>query len=119
MSKDVILKKVDDIEWNTITGGFKYKIIAEGDKFMTGMGVAQPGAGETWHRHTDAVEETYYVLRGEGEMSWKADGKVSKVKFRAGDSMYLPFGCENEFINTGDGELWVLFNITKADRLRE
>lgn len=119
MEKDIVVLKSGDIEWKSLSGGFKYKFIASGDKFMTGLGVAQPGDGEAWHKHTTEVEETYYVLRGQGEISWKSEGKLRKLSFAAGDAMYLPFGVENEFINTGKDELWLLFSITKAEKLRE
>jgi mannose-6-phosphate isomerase-like protein (cupin superfamily) len=119
MDQEIILTKVDEIEWKTLSGGFKYKIVAQGEKFMTGIGVAQPGSGETWHKHTDEVEETYYVLKGEGNMEWKSEGIVNRIKFIEGDAMYLPFGVENQFVNTGDTELWLLFNITRAAKLRE
>lgn len=117
--EDIILEKTGDIEWESLSGGFKYKFIATGEKFLTGIGVAQPGSGETWHKHTAEVEETYYVLRGQGEIYWKSGDAVKKLKFSAGDSMYFPFGVENEFINTGDDELWLLFNITNAEKMRE
>jgi mannose-6-phosphate isomerase-like protein (cupin superfamily) len=119
MNEEISLTKADDLEWKTLSGGFKYKIIAQGDKFMTGIGVAQPGSGETWHKHTDEVEETYYVLRGEGEMEWRVRDKVKRIKFTAGDAMYLPFGIENQFVNTGNTELLLLFNITRAAKLRQ
>lgn len=119
MNQDIRLTKVDDLEWKTLSGGFKYKIIAQGEKFMTGIGVAQPGHGETWHKHTEEVEETYYVLKGEGDMAWKSGGGEKRIKFAEGDAMYLPFGVENQFVNTGDTELWLLFTITRAEKLRE
>jgi mannose-6-phosphate isomerase-like protein (cupin superfamily) len=119
MDKDVVLLRSDEIEWKSLSGGFKYKFIANGEKFVTGLGVAQPGNGESWHKHTADVEETYYVLKGKGEISWKSGNTVKKIRFSEGDSMYLPFGIENEFINTGKDELWLLFNITKAEKMRE
>lgn len=119
MNQQITIIRKDELPWESLTGGFKYKIIAEGEKFITGLGVAQPGDGETWHKHTDQVEETYYVLQGEGEMAWKSGETVQKLKFSAGDAMYLPFGIENEFVNTGETELWLLFNITRADKLRQ
>ena len=105
MDKDIVLVKPEDAEWKSLSGGFKYKFIATGEKFVTGLGVAQPGNGETWHKHTAEVEETYYVIKGQGEMSWKSGDTVKKLSFRAGDAMYLPFGVENEFMNTGMDEL--------------
>lgn len=120
MDKEITLIKANELEWETLSGGFKYKIIARGEKFVTGIGVAQPGDGESWHKHMDEVEETYYILQGEGEIAWKTGhGTVHKLRFSAGDSMYLPFGIENELVNTGETELWLLFNITAADKMRE
>ncbi|MBI4590688.1 MAG: cupin domain-containing protein [Candidatus Rokubacteria bacterium] len=119
MRDGIVCTKVEQLEWQILPGGFKYKFIAQGDRFLTGIGVAQPGGGESWHKHTRAVEETYYVLKGKGEISWKSDGKVHKLAFSEGDAMYLPYGIENQFVNTGDGELWLLFNITNAREMRE
>jgi len=119
MSSDIVLTKADQVEWQHLSGGFKYKFVAKGDKFLTGIGVAQPGDGETWHRHTMEVEETYYVLKGNGKMSWRSNGKVKEFKFSQGDALYLPYGNENEFINTGKEELWLLFNLTNAKKFRE
>ncbi len=119
MDQEITLVKADDLAWELLSGGFKYKIIARGEKFVTGIGVAQPGHGETWHKHTQEVEETYYVLRGEGEISWRSGGAVRKLRFSAGDAMYLPFGIENEFVNIGETELWLMFNITRAEKMRE
>jgi mannose-6-phosphate isomerase-like protein (cupin superfamily) len=116
---EIIIKRVDELEWQALPGGFKYKFIAVGDKFLTGMGLAQPGGGETWHKHTLEVEETYYVLKGKGKICWRFDGQEYSLGFSEGDSMYLPPGCENQFINTGDGELLLLFNITRANKMRE
>lgn len=119
MGNEIIINKVDELEWQVLPGGFKYKFIAIGDKFLTGMGLAEPGGGETWHKHTTEVEETYYVLKGKGKIWWRSDGQEHSLEFSEGDSMYLPPGCENQFINMGHGELLLLFNITKATKMRE
>lgn len=119
MSSDIVFTKTDQVEWQHISGGFKYKFIAKGDKFLTGIGVAQPGNGETWHKHTADVEETYYVLKGSGKISWRSNGEEKHFEFSEGDAFYLPYGNENEFINTGQEELWLLFNITNAQKFRE
>jgi mannose-6-phosphate isomerase-like protein (cupin superfamily) len=117
---DIQLTKAYQLEWKDLAGGVKYKFIATGDKFMTGIGIARPRSGETWHKHTENVEETYYVLNGQGTISWKSDGgEVRSLEFSAGDALYLPYGIENEFVNTGDDELRLLFNITRAEKLRE
>ena len=119
MEKGINHVKVDQLEWQKLPGGFKYKWIAKGDKFLTGLGVAEPGGGETWHKHTREVEETYYILKGQGRISWKADGKVYHQDFSEGDAFYLTFGSENEFVNTGKEELLLTFSITNAPKMRE
>lgn len=102
-----------------LPGGFRYKWIAKGRKFLTGLGVAKPRGGESWHKHTEQVEETYYVLSGKGKIWWKSNGKTHSLEFAKGDALYLPRGAENRFVNTGKRELWLLFNITNARRMRE
>ena len=119
MRDDIILTRTSHLDWQNLPGGFKYKLIAIGDRFITGTGVAQPGGGETWHKHTPDVEETYYVLKGKGKIWWKSNGEEQLLEFSEGDALYLPYGTENKFVNTGNGELWLLFNITNASKMRE
>jgi mannose-6-phosphate isomerase-like protein (cupin superfamily) len=116
---EIILTKADQLEWKDLPGGIRYKFVATGSRFMTGIGVAQPGSGETWHKHAEEVEETYYVIKGQGRISWKSNGEVHTLDFSAGDALYLPHGVENEFVNTGEDELRLLFNISKAEKMRE
>ena len=74
-----------------------------------GIGVAQPGGGDTWHKPSEGLEETYYVLKGKGRIAWKSsDGQVNELEFPQGDALYLPCGVENMFINPGPDELWPL-----------
>lgn len=119
ISQQIVLTKVEQGDWQTLPGGIKYKCLARGDKFRTSIGVAQPGGGETWHKHTEEVEETYYVLKGKGKISWKSNGAVCNLDFSEGDAMYLPYGIENMFINTSNEELWLLFSITNVEKTRE
>jgi mannose-6-phosphate isomerase-like protein (cupin superfamily) len=119
MGEGILVTRTERLDWHILPGGFKYKFIAVGEKFMTGLGVAQPGSGETWHKHRPDVEETYYVLKGKGKIWWKSGGEEYSLEFSEGDSMYLPYGSENMFVNTGDAELLLLFNITKAGKMRE
>ncbi len=53
---EIVLTRKDQMDWHVLPGGFKHKLLARGDKFRTSMGVAQPGGGETWHKHTDDLE---------------------------------------------------------------
>lgn len=108
-----------ELEWRELPGGFRYKFIAVGDRFLMGIGVASPGGGEIWHKHAPEVEEIYYVLKGKGKIAWKLNDAEQALEFSEGDSLYLPYGCENMFVNTGEDELVMLFSITKAEKMRE
>lgn len=119
MTKEVIKVKTQEVEWQTLPGGWRYKILGKGAKFLTAIGIAEPGGGETWHKHTSEFEETYYVLGGEGKITWKSDGKEFELEFAEGDCLYLPFGLENMFVNTGKGELQMLFTLTIVPKMRE
>jgi mannose-6-phosphate isomerase-like protein (cupin superfamily) len=119
MSQGVTKINAHQLEWNTMPGGWKYKILGKGGKFLTAMGVAEPGGGETWHKHTADCEETYYVLRGKGRISWRSEGKEYSLDFTEGDCLYLPFGMENMFVNRGTEELEMMFNISNVPKMRE
>jgi mannose-6-phosphate isomerase-like protein (cupin superfamily) len=119
MAHTVTLLKSAPLPWNELPGGLEYKLVATGSKFTTGLAVAKPGAGESWHKHTKEVEETYYIVKGQGRISWKADGTVHTLDFSSGDALYLPHGLENEFVNTGNDELMIVFTITNAAKARE
>jgi mannose-6-phosphate isomerase-like protein (cupin superfamily) len=115
----IVVTRAGRRAWQSLPGRFRYTWIGRGRKFLTGLGVAKPGGGEDWHRHTDRVEETYYVLRGRGRIWWRTNGRTRRLDFRSGDCLYLPCGIENRFVNTGRGDLWLLFNITNARKMRE
>ena len=120
MSQEVIkVRHADLSEWQKVPGGWNHKLIGKGAKFLTEIGYSEPGEGETWHKHGPEFEETYYVLKGTGKMSWKSDGKEFTVEFSEGDCLYLPFGLENMFVNTGKEKLWMLFTISNVAKMRE
>lgn len=119
MEKNVTLVKGSSVDWQELPGGLKYRLVAVGSRFSTGIASAQPGAGETWHKHTEEVEESYYVVKGEGRLTWKSGSETRTLEFAAGDAMYLPYGLENTFVNTGKDELLIIFTITNAAKSRE
>jgi len=119
MKQRIVLTKAGQLEWQILPGDAKYKVIAKGDKFRTGIGVVHPGGGETWHKHTTEVEETYFLLEGKGKIWWKSNGKEYDLEFSQGDGLYLPYGIENQFVNTGNKELLLLYSITNASKMRE
>ena len=47
------------------------------------------------------------------------NGKEFDFEFSQGDSLYLPYGIENQFVNTGNKELVILYSITNASKTRE
>ncbi len=41
------------------------------------------------------------------------------MDFAEGDAMYLTYGVENMFVNTGEGELWLIYTLTNVPKTRE
>ena len=118
MSEAVRKVQQGDVEWKTLPGGLRFKFLGVGAKFITAIGVAEPGGGETWHKHGPEFEETYYVLKGKGKLCWIEHGEEHTVEFQEGDCLYLDFGVENMFVNTGKEELWMLFSISNVAVMR-
>lgn len=60
----------------------------------------EPGGRLGWH--TDATEETQYILAGAGELR-EEDGDVHQVK--PGDVFVIPTPVRHDLVNTGDQTL--------------
>lgn len=60
----------------------------------------EPGGRLGWH--TDATEETQYILAGTGELR-EEDGDVHQVK--PGDVFVIPTPVRHDLVNTGDQTL--------------
>lgn len=123
MEFDVRVTNEEDIETETIPGGFEAGWLMEGEKLLMGIGTAQPGEGETWHEHEDEFEEIYYVLSGKGRIRWEEDEEIKEVTAEEGDSVLIPTGgFKNEIEAIGDEPWTFVFaatNLPDTDTYRK
>jgi len=61
------------------------------------LAIATLATGRRIEPHVDPMEEIYFVMSGEGEMS--VDGETHHVA--AGDAIWIPSGAEHGLANTG------------------
>ena len=81
--------------------------------FTSGTTRFPPGRGAPMHSHN--CGEQVMILDGEAEV--EIDGKIARVA--AGDTTYIPQGLPHRFLNTGDGDLTILWvygatNVTRT-----
>ncbi len=60
--------------------------------------------GKAIESHIDPVEEIYFILTGEGEMSVGEE----KRQVSPGDAVWIPAGSPHGLINSGDTDLFIL-----------
>jgi mannose-6-phosphate isomerase-like protein (cupin superfamily) len=68
------------------------------------LAIANLAKGKTIESHTDPMEEIYFVLSGEGEMS--VDEETRQV--RPGDATWIPAGSAHSLTNTSEQDLLIL-----------
>jgi mannose-6-phosphate isomerase-like protein (cupin superfamily) len=68
------------------------------------LAIANLEKGKTIETHTDPMEEIYFVLSGEGEMS--VDEETRHV--RPGDATWIPTGSAHSLTNTSEQDLLIL-----------
>jgi len=68
------------------------------------LAIARMAKGRTIESHVDPMEEIYFVLSGEGEMS--VDEETRHV--RPGDATWIPAGSAHSLTNSGEGDLLIL-----------
>jgi mannose-6-phosphate isomerase-like protein (cupin superfamily) len=68
------------------------------------LAVAKLESGKTIEAHVDPMEEIYFILSGEGDMSVGSD--TQRVK--PGDAIWIPAGSRHSLTNTGQGDCLVL-----------
>jgi mannose-6-phosphate isomerase-like protein (cupin superfamily) len=68
------------------------------------LAIANLAKGKTIESHTDPMEEIYFVLSGEGEMS--VDEETRQV--RPGDATWIPAGSAHSLTNTSEQALLIL-----------
>ena len=59
MRDDIILTRISQLDWQNLPGGFKYRLIAIGDKFRPGWGLPSLVAAKPGTNTQPDVEETY------------------------------------------------------------
>ena len=68
------------------------------------LAIANLEKGKTIESHRDPMEEIYFVLSGEGEMS--VDEETRHV--RPGDATWIPAGSAHSLTNTSEKDLLIL-----------
>jgi len=68
------------------------------------LAIANLEKGKTIESHRDPMEEIYFVLSGEGEMS--VDEETRHV--RPGDSTWIPAGSAHSLTNSSEKDLLIL-----------
>ena len=68
------------------------------------LAIATLASGKTIESHRDPMEEIYFVLNGEGEMS--VDEETKHV--RPGDTTWIPAGSAHSLRNTSEKDLLIL-----------
>lgn len=109
--KGRIMKKVHvfDIEGTEFPAGRKTRVIIgdngaiHGEHFCQGYVVIYKDGYIPLHHH--AAEETYTVVKGQGEMTVQGE----TVQVAAGDCVYIDSTKEHALRNTGEEELHMMF----------
>jgi len=123
-----IVVKPSDVEERTWPGGGKGRKMITPDfpgskNLMIGIICADPGKSpHRWHTHTvdrgekneivypENFEEAYFIIKGKGNLTWKANGEEKDVVVEEGDAIYFPMKvAEHQVLNTGDEQLILLF----------
>jgi len=60
--------------------------------------------GKELEAHVDPMEEIYFIVTGEGEMT--VDGDTRHVV--PGDAIWIPTGASHSLLNTGESECFIL-----------
>jgi mannose-6-phosphate isomerase-like protein (cupin superfamily) len=68
------------------------------------LAIANLAKGKTIESHRDPMEEIYFVLKGEGEIS--VDGETRHVI--PGDATWIPAGSAHSLTNSSEQELVIL-----------
>ena len=68
------------------------------------LAIASLASGKAIETHIDPMEEIYFILSGEGEMS--VDGETRHV--RPGDATWIPAGSAHRLTNSSKADLLIL-----------
>lgn len=81
------------------------------DGNVSALGFSTFTAGTETAPVSHSVEELAYVTRGSGEL--RLDGGA--VRFDAGDALFIPAGIWHAVVNTGDGDMSMVFTFPHPD----
>ncbi|MEJ2724246.1 MAG: cupin domain-containing protein [Deltaproteobacteria bacterium] len=106
----MIVRNVNDREVLETTyiahGGAVAQMILD-QRTLTEIGflaIARLEQGKTIEAHTDPMEEIYFILSGQGDMS--VGGESSPVQ--PGDAIWVPAGSAHSLTNSGQEDCMVL-----------
>jgi mannose-6-phosphate isomerase-like protein (cupin superfamily) len=68
------------------------------------LAIARLEQGRTIESHTDPMEEIYFILSGEGDMSVGDESRPVKP----GDAIWIPAGSAHSLTNSGQEDCFVL-----------
>jgi mannose-6-phosphate isomerase-like protein (cupin superfamily) len=68
------------------------------------LAIAKLESGRTIEDHVDPMEEIYFILSGEGDMSVGSDTR----RVEPGDAIWIPAGSRHSLTNTGQSDCQVL-----------
>jgi mannose-6-phosphate isomerase-like protein (cupin superfamily) len=101
----------------TEDGGFKVGIVIDrvshGSPLLLGLEWIEPGTeAVSWHANEN-THETYYVVRGQVQVSW--DGRDAGTEVvRAEDSFYFPPGRRYTAETIGDEQAFIIWALTPS-----
>ncbi len=68
------------------------------------LAIATLASGRRIEAHVDPMEEIYFVMKGEGEMSVGEETNLVAM----GDAIWIPSGSSHGFLNTGKDDCVIL-----------
>mgnify|MGYP005844885131 CR=1 FL=1 len=112
MADDVWVRTLSQDELRPIPGlqgrWRRYVDATEANRGMIfGMGVLQPGEVAGWHEHEEP--EVFFVLSGQGEARWRADGQDHRADLRPGVAFFKVGHIPHQMVNTGGEPLTGVF----------
>lgn len=112
----MIVRNVQDKEVLETTyiahGGAIAQMILDGRtlKEIGFLAIARLGSGKVLEAHRDPMEEIYFILSGEGEMT--VDDETRHVK--PGDAIWIPTGSLHALTNSGEEDCIILVSASPA-----
>ena len=104
IKKTILLVDDEEILLKTIakdlrTEGYDVTMAANG-----GCAIAKLEKGKTLESHRDPMEEIYFILSGEGEMTVDQETRI----VTPGDAIWIPAGAQHSFTNATEEDCVIL-----------